>query len=249
MQPRLLLRLTAAVACFVAACAQSDGNATKCGECCSPGGSCQAAFKNTPGLCCGVLAQRPFCCPTAASSFGAATCLQEGEEYRCRSSRSQAPRFPRPGERTTNHATSNSSTNWWWLLWLVIIPVVLLSLCIYSCINAARRKSNNASNLPVVQPSGVALGTMPPQAAYGYPAGAQPVYASNPMYGSAQQQGGVSPYLAGGAGLLGGYMLGSALGERHHGYGDSYYATQAWDGVGGDIGGGDSGGGTFAADS
>ena len=47
--------------------AKSAGNATqtKCAVCCSPGGDCQQAFKNGPGLCCGLSAEgTPYCCPS-----------------------------------------------------------------------------------------------------------------------------------------------------------------------------------------
>jgi hypothetical protein len=45
---------------------------TGCDACCGGGGDCSAAFRGTPGTCCGVIGSKPFCCPTTSSSFGAA---------------------------------------------------------------------------------------------------------------------------------------------------------------------------------
>lgn len=111
---------------------------------------------------------------------------------------------------------TDSAARFWWFLFLLVIPVALLALCLYSCVStASRRKSFQ------VQPqSGVAMGPVAtqPQAAYGYPVAGQPataVYVSpGPVYGAAPRPMGATPFLAaGGAGLLGGYMLGSALAD------------------------------------
>lgn len=44
---------------------------TGCAACCGDG-DCWTAFRGTPGTCCGVIAGKPYCCPTVSSSFGAA---------------------------------------------------------------------------------------------------------------------------------------------------------------------------------
>ena len=110
---------------------------------------------------------------------------------------------------------NDSAARFWWFLFLLVIPVALLALCLYSCISTtSRRKSFQ------VQQTGVAMGPVAtqPQAAYGYPVARQPataVYVSpGPVYGAAPRPMGATPFLAaGGAGLLGGYMLGSALAD------------------------------------
>jgi hypothetical protein len=35
-----------------------------CRDCCSPNGTCERAFRHREGICCGILASRPYCCPT-----------------------------------------------------------------------------------------------------------------------------------------------------------------------------------------
>ena len=55
----------------------SAGNGTSapsgnCEDCCSGEGDCSAVFRLTPGTCCGVIGGKPYCCPTASSSYGAA---------------------------------------------------------------------------------------------------------------------------------------------------------------------------------
>eukprot|EP00966_Prymnesium_polylepis_P273334 6314765-Prymnesium_polylepis.1 len=40
-----------------------------CETCCSSGGSCAFAYKQTPGLCCGRLDATSMCCPMNAKCF------------------------------------------------------------------------------------------------------------------------------------------------------------------------------------
>lgn len=109
---------------------------------------------------------------------------------------------------------NDGAARFWWFLFFLVIPVALLALCLYSCMSTASRRKS------MQQQQGVAMGTVPaqPPAAYGYPVAGQPsamVYV-NPVYGAAPpgRQMGATPFLAaGGAGLLGGYMLGSALAD------------------------------------
>ena len=270
----LLVRKRYALAALVlalslAVSAQDEGNTTRtpCGSCCAPGGVCTSAFKGEPGVCCGVLSARPFCCPAAGSSFGAATCYRQGDAFRCRG----APRVPANRAPSTYYDVrrSHSTSSWWWALFALVIPIALLALCAYGCFSAMRRRKDTEMQQQPM--SSIAMSPMPAGqgAAYGYPAQGQPgmmqqqpgMYV-NPAYGGNQAGGGASPFLAGGAGLLGGYMLGNALGGHGHGsygygggpgYGGGYGGGGGWGGDGGDFAassdGGGGGGADFAADS
>lgn len=234
----------------------SNSSKTGCGDCCAPGGSCAYAYKETPGICCGLVGPTPFCCPGAGSSYGQATCDQAGATWRCRPGAS-------PSRPSHNGGRGRSSTSdGWWGLWGLILPLACLGLCIYSCV-ASRRAYASSANVAAVPMQSVATGypgypQQQPQPASQPQYGAQPLYQPTPMGGS-----GVSPWLAGGGGLLGGVLLGEALADRH-GYGGGYGGYGAgWDGggwggrgVGGgdfaagtDSGGGGGMDGTFAADS
>ena len=229
--------------------ATAGATPTPCAACCAPGGSCDAAFKGTSGVCCGLIAERPFCCPTVGSSFGAATCYRAGDAFRCRTSASpsRSSNAPRPVVVTTNRAVS-----WgWWLLFL-ILPFALLVLCFYS-IASARSRAKDTPVMVAMTPQQQGPGGASPS--YGIPVTGQPVY-YGPQQGAAAG-GGTSPWLAGGAGLLGGYMLGSTLAGAHQqpyypGGGGAYYAGGGGDfAASSDMGGGGfgGGGGDFAADS
>ena len=131
-------------------------------------------------------------------------------------------------------------------------------------VNAARNRSKELPPAVAMTPMGAAA-VPAGSAAYGYPAtlpppGQQVVYTQpGGVYPAGGVGSGASPWLAGGAGLLGGYALGSTLGGHHHhggdwGGGGGYYGGGGGGGGGdfaasSDFGGGDGGGGDFAADS
>ena len=253
----LALALLAAAACAQQEAPAGDNStrapATPCAACCAPGGSCDAAFKGTNGVCCGLVADRPFCCPAAGSSFGPATCYRAGDAYRCRAA---APSRSSPAPRTMM-VTNNRSASWAYWLFFLVIPVALLGLCFYSIITA-RNRAKDAPVMVAMTPQQGPGQLGPGGASYGYPVAGQPVYMPQGGAGGVGGVGGgTSPWLAGGAGLLGGYMLGSTLGGAR---GASYYpgGGQYYAGGGGgdfaassDMGGGGFGGGgaDFAADS
>ena len=109
---------------------------------------------------------------------------------------------------------NDDAARFWWFLFFLVIPVALLALCLYSCMSTASRRKS----LQQESTSGVAMGPVPaqPPDAYGYPVGQPSAVYVNPVYGAAPpgRQLGATPFLAaGGAGLLGGYILGSALAD------------------------------------
>ena len=254
MLRRAALALTLALLVAAARAPQeaptSGDNATRtpCAACCAPGGTCDAAFKGTPGVCCGVIADRPFCCPSSGSSFGAATCYRAGDAFRCRTASSPGRSVPSP---RPVYVSNDRGTSWAWWLFFLVIPVLLLGLCFYSIL-AARNRAKEQPAMVAMTPQQLQAG--PGGASYGYPVAGQPVYVPQGAAGGAAS--GTSPWMAGGAGLLGGYMLGSTLGGHHGGAyypgGGSYYGGGGGDfAAGSDMGGGGfgGGGGDFAADS
>ena len=57
---------------------------TPCQQCCSPGGTCEKAYKGTPGKCCGTVGGQAFCCPgSVANPALGAKCYNCGDSYRC----------------------------------------------------------------------------------------------------------------------------------------------------------------------
>ena len=224
--------------------ATAGATATPCAACCAPGGSCDAAFKGTPGVCCGLITDRPFCCPTVGTSFGAAICYRTGDAFRCRTSASPSrSTAPRPVVVTTN----DRGVSWAWWLFFLVVPFLLLLLCFYS-IASARSRAKDTPVMVALTPQQQGPGGASPS--YGYPVTGQPVYVGQQ---GAAAGGGTSPWLAGGAGLLGGYMLGSTLAGAHQpAYGGAYYGGGGGDfAATSDMGGGGfgGGGGDFAADS
>jgi hypothetical protein len=270
-----MLRRVALALALLACTAVAQDNATRapatpCGDCCAPGGACDAAFKGTPGICCGVIAERPFCCPSVGSSFGVATCYRSGDAFRCRAA--SPSRSSSSAPRPVMYHTTNRGYSWAWWLFFLVIPALLIGLCVYGII-AARNRQKEAPSMVAMTPmqQGPPGG---PGAAYGYPvAGQQPMYAQ--QQGGGTGGGGTSPWMAGGAGLLGGacpvvllgcalltlaplhagYMLGSTLGGGRSYYpgGGAYYGGGGGGGdyaASSDVGGGfGGGGGDFAADS
>ena len=63
---------------LIAVLAPLVGASAGCEECCSPGGSCDHAFKQSPGICCGVEESTSMCCPTTANCFRCVSGM-----YRC----------------------------------------------------------------------------------------------------------------------------------------------------------------------
>ena len=98
----------------------ATSTATGCEACCG-GGDCAAAFRGTPGTCCGVLGGRPFCCPTAASTYGAATCYRANDVFRCR----------REGAPSAGGEVRRVSP--WYALFSLLIPFACLAMCCYAC--------------------------------------------------------------------------------------------------------------------
>ncbi|EOD22161.1 hypothetical protein EMIHUDRAFT_252810 [Emiliania huxleyi CCMP1516] len=63
---------------LIAVLAPLVGASAGCEECCSPGGSCDHAFKQSPGICCGVEESTSMCCPATANCFRCVSGM-----YRC----------------------------------------------------------------------------------------------------------------------------------------------------------------------
>jgi hypothetical protein len=230
---------------------QGNTSTDGCALCCSPGGSCGAAFKTQPGLCCGVLAEKPFCCPNSAICY-----LATADTYRCRA----RPVRPVPNNGYY-HRTGASAA--WWALWALVIPFLCISYIVYAL---CRSRSSSYA-----YPSGSSVAMVPMQGgacapggtATGYPQPGYPQYQTAvPLYQPAQMQSGGgmgNAALAGGAGLLGGVLLGESLASRGGGWGGGYgggWGGPWGGGYGGGFGGGDfaassdlGGGGDFAADT
>ena len=154
--------------------ASNSTEATGCEACCA-GGSCSSAFRGSPGKCCGVIDDRSFCCPTAASSFGEGQCYQPDEStFRCRAAGTSRDGSDRPSP--------------WYALFTLLIPVALLAACCIMCF----RKPRMQQPMPVGQQY-YGQGAPPPGAVYGYPATGQP-YQSGGGYGASNLAGaGASP--------------------------------------------------------
>ena len=236
-----MLRLLLLAASLSMIDAQGNTSADGCALCCSPGGSCGAAFKQQPGFCCGVLGQTPFCCPTSAICYQATA-----DAYRCR------PRgHVTPAGNSGYAYRSGGTSNAWWALWALLVPILCFAYLIFAL---CRTRSPSYTSYPagnvamVPMQSGSPCG--PGGVATGYP---QPAYhTAVPLYQPAMQTGGGgNAALAGGAGLLGGVLLGESLASRGGGWGGGYGGGWGgpWGGGGGGFGGGGwgGGGGDFAA--
>jgi hypothetical protein len=160
--------------------ASNSTEATGCEACCG-GGNCSDAFRGTPGICCGVIDGRSFCCPNAASSFGEAQCYQpDATSFRCRAAGSSESRH-RPFHRPSP----------WYALFSLLIPIALLAACCVMCFRKPQQQQPN----PVVQPY-YNQSAQPRGAAYGYPV-SQPHYQS---YQNQPQGGGYGASNLAGAG-------------------------------------------------
>lgn len=100
--------------------ASNSTETTGCETCCG-GGSCDAAFKGTPGTCCGVVLGKSFCCPSSASTFGDATCMRTTTDgaFRCHS--------------VTRSNIVRRRVSPWYSLFSLFIPVALFAACCMAC--------------------------------------------------------------------------------------------------------------------
>lgn len=98
----------------------SDAPPTSPCEACCGGGSCDAAFRGTPGTCCGIVAGTPFCCPTSRSSYGSAKCLRADDVFRCQPAGDASSRG---GQRKVSP---------WYALFSLLVPIACLGMCCYA---------------------------------------------------------------------------------------------------------------------
>jgi len=233
-------------------CAQLAMASTGCESCCSPGGSCALAFKQTPGICCGRLDATSFCCPPTAKCFRC-----KSGTYRCFSAAAYEPscQVCQPGDDPRPKCGHSGNSGGSDGVSLVLGIAVVLGLC--ACWSSRNRRDDG----PTVQMAVPVDQYTTPYAAYnaGPAYGAYP--GATPAYGQAYgpsvvvvEQPQHSGYSGGtvaasaGLGFLGGVLAGEAIASSHHHHGDG----GGWGGGdGGGWGGGDSGGGDagFAADN
>ena len=236
--PGLLAGLLLAIATVLAS--------SECESCCAPGGSCDLAYKQQPGICCGNLGSSSFCCPMYGKCFRC-----KGGEYRCFSASNAEPACticdglggdPR-AKCTGSGALAGESTV------SFVFGVIVIAIILFGCCKGSQRESIHGHYAAAVE---IPSAYQPPmQPAYGQPMGyaqaveygqppmGQPVYVQpSVVYQQPEHHGysGGAVAAAAGAGFIGGMLAGHAIG--HHGGGDGGYH--------GDTGGGDAG---FAADS
>jgi len=241
---------------FSAATADSS-TLTPCQRCCQPGGDCSAAYKNTPGKCCGTANGQAFCCP---GMIDGAKCYNCGSAYRCYTgltsrnicgSSAIGPSSHHHHSSPHHHYSEQGEQSSMGLVLMIGIGIVL------GAIFCARRQHDYHAESP-------AYNTMMPQGkpmAYGAPVGG---YAPQGVYAPQMMHGGMPGYGYGGggysgtavagsaaAGFLGGMLVNEAMshhgGHDHHHYGGSDYGSGY--SSGGDYGGGGGGDSGFAADS
>ncbi len=241
---------------------------TECQKCCSSGGDCSKAYKQTPGQCCGMMDGHAYCCPLAT-----AKCWQCNTAYRCYSGMR-----PSPNVCVNSGGSAGAEPDW------NLVPgrdyrndpstgsmgVILISVFFLTFAGATIAKSCQSRRAsPLAAQQGIALAPVVyPQASVvqskpGVPIqgeSAIPVAtgtvvgpAAQPVAGAVAGVGmypGVHPGRSGygggtvaagaGMGFLGGMMLGGMMSD-HGGYGGGY--GDGFDGSGGGDMGGD-----FAAD-
>lgn len=241
-----------------------DDDQTPCQACCAPGGDCSRAFKGVPGICCGIISDSGYCCPLPGYGYPPAQCNRKSPyEFTCAIERKNRG-------NNSGDAADGYSISWFWMLILIALPV---GLC-YFCFKGASSSRAESPELFQQQPYGggtsPAYGQYPNGAQYTYPV-ASPIYPGAPPYQQPHQQtygyAGGAPYnsypqqqqqqqqggygmgsvaAAGGAGLLGGVLLGNAMdGGGIFGGGGNAFDVGGGDG-GGDFG--DAGGDDFACD-
>ena len=161
----------------------TGSGADGCAACCAPGGSCDSAFKTQIGVCCGLIGDTPYCCPSAGSSFGSAQCFREGSVFRCRQRGGNAS----PGRRFPSDSDYHDSgtVSVWWSLWCLLGPLACLAGCSYVVLR--RRLSPQPVYLTGV--ALVPLETSPsPPPATGFPVMQQAHVEGRNAYSHEQQQ-------------------------------------------------------------
>jgi len=227
--------------------------ATGCEECCAAGGSCAAAYKQTPGICCGTLGNAAFCCPVSAKCFKC-----ENGSYRCYGGGS-SPSCAICGEAGDPRANCKPPTVEGGS-GIGILVVIILAVCLCSQLKkCGQQEEVHGHYVAAVEPPtafqppmGTAYGEMPMgQPVYGQQAGytqpgyvqqtmyAQPAYAQ-PVYQPTQQEGysGTTVAASAAAGFIGGMLADRAFSHNSdRGFSGSFE------------GGGDSDDAGFAADN
>ena len=90
--------------------------ANGCDECCASGGTCDAAYKQTEGICCGLVSELSYCCPSDAQ------CFDCGSDFRCGYAFDLHDSVCDAGDG----ADVVYYNEWWWNIMLLAIFIVLL---------------------------------------------------------------------------------------------------------------------------
>jgi len=229
---------------------------TPCQECCSPGGTCDLAYKQKPGVCCGMSGGKGMCCPQDARCFhcnsGAYQCYR-GSRPSCEicANFGGAPRGSCIGGRGGGAEPSEFIN-----MLIGLAALGAAAMAVSACIR--QRRTTPLATMqqhpqhqqvelqtakpvaPGALPTGTPVATAYPAAA-AYPAGAYP---QPHMYPHHAGYSGGNVAMGAGMGFLGGMMVGEMMSGGHHGYGGDYGGGD-YGGGGGDFGGGDAG---FSAD-
>ncbi|KAJ1633107.1 hypothetical protein T492DRAFT_837866 [Pavlovales sp. CCMP2436] len=154
---------------------------SQCMQCCSPGGSCEYAYHQSKGFCCGTMQATAYCCPWPTSE---AMCVRCNMGYKCAkagSARSQsdlqricadmggAPSSSRPSyspSRNSGYRSSPQQDMFGSLVGLLMLGLIVFA--IYRCCVAAQQQQEQQM---------VQMGqTGGPPPAYGQPGYGQPGY-------------------------------------------------------------------------
>ena len=205
---------------------------TGCEQCCMPGGTCDQAYKQTQGICCGRLDAASFCCPTGASCFKC-----KSGRYRCYAGPSNpACTICDDGDDPRPQCNTNfGSPNLYDTMMVVFGVVLVCGLC--ACMNRNSMQQPTYYAQPVATAVPYSVGN---QMHYATPYRQYGGYSGGTVAGSA------------GAGFLGGLLVGEAIGDAGHHHHRHHHHGGGWGGGGGGWGGGGGGGGGssgFSADN
>lgn len=226
---------------LVTATAVAVPNLTPCQRCCAPGGDCSAAYKGTPGKCCGVVNGQAFCCPGVAAQ--GAKCYSCADSFRCYTgfaarnicggampvpSAGHSHRLPPPRYNTYYERQGGDGGVTQMLIFMAICGVMFVLCC-----SRRAHDYHDGAMMPHghMAPVGVPVGPGGyPLAGGMYPVGG---YSGMSTMGSAA------------TGFLGGMLVSDMMHSSHHHGGGDYGGSYGGYSGGGDYGGDYGGGGDF----